>query len=179
MQEAKFTTRRLVLDALLIALYVVFSTVFTIKTPIIEISLASMTILLSAKLFGLADALAVATLGSFIEQLLSPYGLSYSTLIFMAPFIVMAAFASLGFRVAKGKNGFAFFAVIIVSELLLTVLNTAALYLDGYLMHYAVKALHLIAIPRLINSAGRIVISSVIMSMLVPVLSPLLRKKED
>ena len=169
--------RRLVLDAMLVALYVVFSTVLAFKTPWFEVSLVGLPILLSARLFGAKDALVIALLGSFMEQLMSPYGLSATTPLWMAPVVLMAAAAALGFFLIGRRNSLPLMlGVIILSELLLTVFNTAALYLDGYIMNYAVKALHLIALPRLINSGVRMAISCALVPLLIPPISRLVGK---
>lgn len=161
--------RRLVLDAMLVALYVVFSTVLAFKTPWFEVSLVGLPILLAARLFGMQDALVIAALGSFLEQLMSPYGLSVTTPLWMAPVVLMAAFAALGFFLIGRRDSLPLMlGVIILSELLLTALNTAALYVDGYIMQYAVKALHLIALPRIINSGVRMAISCVLVPLLLP-----------
>ena len=97
--------RRLVFDAMLVALFVVFSTVLSFKTPWFEVSLISLPILLCAYFYGWADALAVAALGSFVEQLTSQYGLSPTTPVWMAPVMLLALVASLGFFLAKkAKN---------------------------------------------------------------------------
>lgn len=171
--------RRLVLDAMLVALYVVFSTVFSFKTPWFEVSLVSLPIFLSAWLFGMQDAVVIALLGSFLEQLMSPYGLSPTTPLWMAPVVVLAVVAALGFLFVRrsGKPAL-LLVVIVVAELVLTVCNTAALYLDGYIMQYAVKALHLIALPRLINSGVRIALSCILVPLLLPPLRRLVKKEK-
>ena len=166
--SSQMRIRRVVIDAVFIALFVLFSVVLTVKTPIAEISLASLPILLCACLFGPADALIVAALGSFIEQLLSPYGLSATTVVWMAPVILQAAVASLGFMlVRRAEKPRLIIAVLVLSELVLTFANTAALYLDGYIFSYAVKALHLLLPTRLINGGVRLALSCVLFPLLL------------
>jgi hypothetical protein len=65
---------------------------------------------------------------------------------------------------------------IVVSELLLTALNTAALYIDGAILGYAVKALHLLMPMRVINGLVRAVISCVLIPLLLPPLKKALAK---
>ena len=170
--------RRLALDAVLIALFVVFSVFLAFKTPWFEVSLAGLPILLCAYFYGAADALIVATIGSFIEQLLSPYGLSVTTPIWMAPVILQAAVAALGFfAVRRSGRPWLIFAVILVAELVLTFANTAALYLDGYIVGYAVKALHLLLPTRLINGGARMVLSCILIPLLLRPLRAVVGKK--
>ena len=170
--------RRLVFDAMLVALFVVFSTVLSFKTPWFEVSLVSLPILLCAYFYGWVDAVAVAALGSFIEQLVSPFGLSVTTVIWMAPVMLLAAVSSLGFFLAKkAKNPVWIVLVIVVAELVLTFANTAALYLDGYIWQYSVKALHLLLPTRLINGGVRTVISCILLPLLLRSLSRVLARR--
>lgn len=172
--------RRLVMDAMLIALYVVFKTQLSIVTPIMKISpFVSLPILLCARLYGLRDALVVAFVGSLVEQVTSPYGISVSTLIWMAPVIFQAAFAAILFWLLCRREGrLRLLIVVILSELFLTVLNVLGLYLDGYIMQYAVEALDVIAVPRLLNCLARTVISCILFPMLLPPLGRLARQKK-
>ena len=170
--------RRLVFDAMLVALFVVFSTVLSFKTPWFEVSLVSLPILLCAYFYGWADALAVAALGSFVEQLTSQYGLSPTTPVWMAPVMLLALVASLGFFLAKkAKNPAWIVLAIVVAELVLTFANTAALYLDGYIWQYPVKALHLLLPTRLINGGVRTVISCILLPLLLRPLSRVLARR--
>ena len=173
--------RRLALDAVLIALFVVFSTVFSFETPFFEVSLVGLPIILCARLFGVKDAFVVALLGSFLEQLTSPYGLSLSTLFWMLPTVTQALFASLCFFVMREEKNRTpvLLSIIILSELVLTVVNTSMLYLDGYVMGYAVKALHLIALPRTINSGVRMLLSCVLIPLLLPPIQRLLEMRKE
>lgn len=164
----KFTVRRITADAVLVALYVVFAAIVSVKLPFVELSFASIPILMCALLYGIGDVLIVATLGSFVEQMLGGFGLSATTPLWMAPVILQGALAALLFHFVKKHGGkvWQIIAAVVLCEVLLTVTNTAALYLDGAIMHYSVKALHLIAPTRIINGLGRAVVSSVAVSLL-------------
>ncbi len=165
---------RMVTDAMCVALFVLFAVVLTVKTPLFEISLASLPVLLAARLFRGRDALVVAFLGSFTEQLLSPYGLSLTTPLWMAPPVLQAATAALGFFLAgRAKKPWLVFLVILAAEVVLTAANTAALYADGAIMGYPVKALHLLLPTRLANGGVRTVISC----LLIPPLAHILEKR--
>lgn len=168
---------RIVFDAMMVAVYFVFATMLTFKTPIFEVSMVGVPILLSAKLFGLSDALVVATIGSFLEQALGAYGVTVTTPLWMAPLMIMALFSGVLFKLTKESNNLiVFFAIIVFSELLLTVCNTAALYLDGAIMNYPVKALNVLAVPRLINGTVRTVISCILLPTLIVPLRKVLKK---
>lgn len=177
MSRNTFTIRRITTDAVLVALYVVFAAVFSVKLPFAEISLASIPILLCALLFGAPDVLAVSVMGSFIEQMLGGYGLSVSTPLWMAPVVLQGLAAALLFYLFKKDKIWKIVLAVILCEVLLTVTNTAVLYLDGAIMHYPVKALHLIAPTRAINGLCRAVVSAVATSLLYKPLKIFARKK--
>ena len=142
---------RIALDALFVALYVILGTFLSFKIPgAIQISFSTLPILLSAFLFQPSDAITVAVVGNFLEQVVdpSPYGFA-TLLIWLIPGAVQALVASLGARTvrnAESKRKIAILTVLVIvcADLVLTLLNTGALYLDGYLLHYHVKALHLL-----------------------------------
>lgn len=175
MSKKGFTVRRIVTDAVLTALYVVFAAVFSVKLPFAEVSLASVPVLLCALLFGAGDALLVATLGSFIEQMLGGYGLTVTTPLWMAPVILQAALAAVLFFLFKKDKAWKIILAVVISEILLTVTNTAALYLDGAVWHYPVKALHLIAPARILNGLLRTAVSATVLSLLYKPLKKLIK----
>ena len=174
---------RLAIDAIFIALYVILGTFLSFKIPgAIQISFSTLPILLCAFLLRPADAVAVAILGTFLEQILDPSPYGFATLaIWLIPGAVQALIAACGaktVRLAKTKTvAFSLLVLFIVcAELSLTVLNTAALYLDGYLLHYPVKALHLLMPMRLLNALARCVISCVLIPLLLPPLRKVLQR---
>ncbi len=172
--------RRLALDAVLAALFVLFAVVFTIKTPVLEISWASLPILVAALLFGLPDALAVALIGSFMEQALSQYGLSPTTPLWMAPVLLQAFVAGLFAHLARRteQRWILIFAVI-AAELVLTAANIAALYLDGAIYSYALPALHLMVPGRLLNAAVRTALSVILLPPLLLALRRILGQRRE
>ena len=177
--SARAKIYRLVLDALMIAVYVVLGTYLSIKIPgVLQISLASLPVLLCAFLFRPSDAIAVAVIGNFLEQVLdpSPYGFA-TLLIWLIPGALQALVASLGARTErqadnKRKATALILVTIICAELTLTLITTGAIYLDGYLLHYPVKALHIIMPSRLLNCLVR----TIIMCILLPLIIPPLRR---
>lgn len=82
MQSSKtITTRRLVINAALIAVYVVLR---FFNIPIgnsFRFTLASFSVVLCALLYGPVDGLLVGFLGEFLSQILGPYGLTPTTLL--------------------------------------------------------------------------------------------------
>lgn len=163
---------RLVLDAMFIALYVVLSFFASIRIPpLIKISWASLPLLLAAFLFRPADAIAVALCGSFLEQMLS-YGITPTTPLWMAPPVLHALFVSLLAPFCrKGRQRVRQTVLIASSEIFLTLINTAALYLDARIVGYPVGALAVVLPTRLLNGGIRAVLSALLVPALLLPLS--------
>ena len=157
---------RLVLNALFVALYVVFSVFLAFKGKTIEVSWASLPILVCAFLFRPADAIAVAICGSFLEQLLT-YGVSATTPLWMTPVILQALVASVAaYLLRKNMKLWKMIIIIAFSELLLTIANIGVSYVDALLFDYLEYLV--IDIPvRLLNGGVRTVISSVLVPLLL------------
>ena len=80
-----FSVRRLVMDAVLVALYVVLGFV---KIPIgnmLRINFASFAVVMCAVTFSPIDGLMVGFLGEFLSQILGPYGLTPTTVLWALP----------------------------------------------------------------------------------------------
>ena len=128
------STRRLVTDAILVALYVVLN-FYTIRLGWLNISLAAFPILVAALLYGWADGLIVGAMSGFLSQLLT-YGLSLTTAMWMLPTLVRGLMVGLyatkhRFDLSRKQTGF----IVLLSCLTVTLLNTAALYVDGLIYH--------------------------------------------
>ena len=176
LQKNRAHLTRLTTNAMLAALYVVFAVFWTHKEPTIEISISTLPLLLCAALFGPLDAAAVALVGSFIEQLASPYGLSWSTLIWMAPVVLQSLLAGAIFFFLRRRADrrlrvdWKLILVVFVCELVLTALNIAAQYVDGALVGYPVDALHILLPGRLLNGLIRAVLTTLLLHLLIPAL---------
>lgn len=172
-------TYRLILDALFAALYLVLAAFVSIRTPFAKISFSSLPLLLAAYLFGSVDALLVATVGAFLEQV--KFGLGPTAPLWMLPAMSMAVIAGvLGLLARRSSRYYNLLVpVTLIAEIVFTATNTAALYLDGYLMHYSVKALTALLPPRLANLGVRAVITSVTVRLLLPRVQKLLSKRND
>ncbi len=177
--SARSKIYRISLDAVLLAVNVVMN----VAIPS-ELSWASLPVLLAAFLLRPADAVAVAVLGSFIEQL--TYGLGFATVIWMLPWAVFSVFVGLGAALARRRQRlFPMMLVIVVGELLLNVCNTSALLYFGYVtvdpsafaeglaMPLVVLLTYLVRMPQ---AVVRAVLSAVVMPLLLPPLRRVLAK---
>ena len=80
-QKKPFPVKRLVVNAVLVAVYVVLG---YLRIPIgnaFRISVAPFAVIMAALIFGPADGLLVGFLGEFLTQVLGPYGLTQTTLL--------------------------------------------------------------------------------------------------
>ncbi len=171
MNNKHFTAKRLCFDALLIAMYFALS-FLTIETPVWKISISGLPIMIGAILFGPGDGFVIGLLGAFMEQLVS-YGLSVTTVIWILPAamrgLVTGLYAkSKGFELNRRQIVF----ICIVSGVVLTLVNTLALYLDSKIIGYHYSIVVLTLIGRIFTGMA----SSVLYAVLLPMLLGLIKK---
>ncbi len=164
-------TRRLALDAMLAAMYVVLS-LFSISLPGMKITLDSLPILIAAALLGPVDGLAVGLIGSFINQMIT-YGFTATTLLWIIPAGLRGLLVGLyakgrGFSMSLRQTVF----ITVATALLVTALNTLLLYVDSWVYSYSYVA----ALPTLALRVVAGVITAVVFSLLLPPILSALRR---
>lgn len=164
-------TRRLALDAMLAAMYVVLS-LFSINLPGMKITLDSLPILIGAALLGPLDGLAVGLIGSFLNQMIT-YGFSATTVLWILPAGLRGLLVGLyakhhGFSMNTAQCVF----ITVSTALLVTALNTLFLYVDSWVYSYSYVA----ALPTLLLRIAAGVITAVLFSLLLPPLLGTLRR---
>ena len=92
---------------------------------------------------------AIAFVGNLIYQLLR-HGITATTLLWIAPYVIAAlligwAAKASGFQMSRTKT----VAVMLIAELLITALNTGALFIDSKIYGYYGAYLFALTIPRL------------------------------
>ena len=145
MKKQLFTTRRLVLDAVLIALYIVLA-FFKIQIGnILRFNMASFAVVMCAVAFGPVDGLIVGFMGEFLAQILGPYGLTPTTVLWALPEAIrggLLGLAIVGFKLMYKNKLVPYMAACIVTGVLASLANTFALYVDskmyGYYSYYMV-----------------------------------------
>ena len=80
-QRRRMTTKRLVINAVLIAIYVVLRFFNIPLGNSFRFTLAPFSVILCALMYGPVDGLLVGLLGEFLSQILGPYGLTPTTLL--------------------------------------------------------------------------------------------------
>ncbi|MBQ3481516.1 MAG: ECF transporter S component [Oscillospiraceae bacterium] len=164
-------TKRLALDAMLAAMFVVLS-LFSITLPGMKITLDSLPILVGAALLGPVDGLAVGLIGSFLNQMIT-YGFTATTLLWIIPAGLRGLLVGLyakrhGFDMSLRQTVF----ITIAAALLVTALNTFFMYVDSWVYSYSYAAALATLALRIL--AG--IITAVLFSLLLPALLKALRR---
>lgn len=134
-----FSLVRIATVGMLSALCFVLSRYVSIEAGSMKFSLAGLPILLAALAYGPTDGLLVGAVGEFLSQL-TGYGLSITTPLWILPAalrgLLVGAYAkSVRFRPHPIRDA----AVILVSNLLVTVLNGAVIAVDALIFGYYSK----------------------------------------
>ena len=128
----QFSTRRLTMNAALIAIYIVLEYFSVYIGNYIKLSFYAFPMLVAAMLFGTADGLFVAGIGEFLYQMLH-YGFSATTLLWIVPPMVHALIAGVMTQkmrdsLSMGKVGL----TVIVSGIVSTILTTFVVQLVNW-----------------------------------------------
>lgn len=128
--------KRLVTNAMLIAMYVVLSLVATINAGNMKFTLDSLPIIVGAALFGPVDGMIIGLMGSFLNQMLT-YGFTATTVLWIIPAGIRGLM--IGFY-AKHHNFDMSFKqtqfITISSALAVTAVNTLVMYIDSKIYGY-------------------------------------------
>ncbi len=154
----KRTISRICGDGMLLAMYIVLSTLTVRLTPNLQIAFTGLTVIMAVVLYGLPDAILIAILGSFIGQARGAYGLSITTPLWMVPPILRAVvfgivyeiFLKKGIKLEDKKVLFIVFAII--AGLVTTIANTGAIFLDAMIFEYPVSMAVVESIFRFVSS---------------------------
>jgi ECF transporter S component (folate family) len=164
----KKTIKRITGDGMLLAIYIVLSTLTVRVTPNLQITFTGLAIIMASVLYGFGDSILIAVLGSFVAQLRGPYGLSVTTPIWMIPPVLRAIVFGLVYEIYQKKGirlqdkKILFVVWAIVAGLVTTVANTGAIFLDAKIFDYPVSMAVIESVFRFLSSiASSIVIGLV------------------
>ena len=170
-------TRRLTAVAMLMAMNVVLCTMTPIKLQNFKFTLEAFPILVAGFLMGPLEGFLVGGLGSFIYQLFfSGYGFTPTTLLWVLPHAARGLLV--GF-LAKDKKNMPVWQIVLIcvlSALLVTALNTLALYVDSRMYgYYSDKLVFGSLLLKIASGAILAVLFSLIMPLLIERLKPLVK----
>ena len=139
-QKRKSPVMVMVISAMLTALYVVLS-LMAIRIGNLRITVDSLPIVVAGALLGPVPGLAVGLLGNLIEQMLL-FGLGPTTALWIVADgvrgLIVGWYAR---RKGYNLNTVQMIAVAVVAAVVVTILNTVALYIDSKINHYYTEAL--------------------------------------
>ena len=126
-KSSAMSTRKMVTIAMLTAVYVVLNFAGTVRLGWINISVASLPVIVGAMLYGL---------GAFMGQLLT-YGVTATTILWILPQaargLLVGVYAKhCGYKFSSGQLTLA----LIGTALVVTALNTGAMYIDSVIYNY-------------------------------------------
>ena len=131
-KSSAMSTRKMVTIAMLTAVYVVLNFAGTVRLGWINISVASLPVIVGAMLYGPVGGLLVGLLG----QLLT-YGVTATTILWILPQaargLLVGVYAKhCGYKFSSGQLTLA----LIGTALVVTALNTGAMYIDSVIYNY-------------------------------------------
>jgi len=151
-------TKRMAIIAVMSALYIVLGLI-SINLGVIKITFASLTTITIAVLLGPLDAMGVALIGSFIEQLVLGYGLTPTTVLWMLPPIIKAGLYGLTALLYRRhheetveQNLLIYYASTIIIGLIVTALNTGVIILDAKIFGYPDGLTGILIVMRFVSS---------------------------
>ena len=135
-KSSAMSTRKMVTIAMLTAVYVVLNFAGTVRLGWINISVASLPVIVGAMLYGPVGGLLVGLLGAFMGQLLT-YGVTATTILWILPQAARGLLVGLyakhcGYSFSRGQLT----AALIGTALVVTALNTGAMYIDSVIYNY-------------------------------------------
>ena len=145
MKKTKLSVRRMAINAVLMAIYVVCAMYLTIPLGGLKITIEALPVILCAVLFGPADAAIVGGLAELINQMLT-FGFTPTTALWVLPAVVRGLFVgfcmlpirkrSIGQSLFTGKRLIAFYIICLISAVIVSCLNTFTLYVDSKMFGY-------------------------------------------
>ena len=165
--------------ALLTAASFVLSITLTIKTPYLEITFKSLPVVVGALMFGPVGGGLVALFGELLAQMMGPYGLMPTTVLWLLPPLtrglllgaVAAAFSKRDNHLEK--RPLMCYGVCLGASIVTSCVTTVCLWLDSLIYHYYNFAL--IFGSALVRFGKEIVVTAVVTSLAIPMVRLLRR----
>lgn len=128
-------TRQLSIDAMLAAVCLVLANL-ALNFGNLKLTFESLPVHIGALLFGPVDGMLIGGVGTLLYQMLS-YGFTATTALWIIPYVLCGLFVGWASRKAKfSLSGRQTILVVMLGELLITLANTFALYVDSHVYGY-------------------------------------------
>ena len=172
-------TKRLVVDALCAAMYVVLSSYVSLNLAGIKITPDALPILLAAILYGPVDGLLVGLIGAFIGQLTGPYGLSVTTPLWILPAAVRGLLVGLAARSPRfSLRPLGLGTLLVVTALIVTAVNTGVMWVDCQVFQYSFATYSPYIVARVIAGVATAVVFTFLLPPVLKALGWKGKKKE-
>ena len=137
---SKFNARRICYIALLAAMYYVLN-LLEIRAPgNLHVTLDTLPVMVSALLLGPLDAALVAFFGELLNQVISPYGITATTLLWLMPPVIYALIIGAAARKQTEKpletRIVLCYVVCILAAIVRTAANTLVIWADSVIYGY-------------------------------------------
>ena len=133
-------TKRIAADAMLVAMYVLLSNYFALNLAGLRLTIDFLPVVVGACLFGPVDGLIIGLLGNFLFQLIGPYGVSATTVLWMLPDGLRGLMAGLLLKNIERASLVRCAAVLALISLAATTLTTGVMYVDCLVYKYSFAA---------------------------------------
>ncbi len=164
-------TKRIALNAMLIAMYFLLSNYLALNLGPIRLTLDVLPIIVGACLFGPLDGLIIGLIGNFLFQLLGPYGISATTPLWMLPDGVRGLLVGLVlYGSVRSKLKYA--VVLGLISVAIATLTTGVMYVDCLVYKYSFAVYMPFIVWRYL--AGLLI--SALLALVLPALLKALRK---
>ncbi len=163
-----------VLAALFVALELLSSTFGKIAfLDNYQIPISCFPLVLACVMFGFGWGTATAVVGSFVSQL--GFGIGWGTLIWMTPTVFYAMSVALLYNAfKKSNNRYILSAQFFISSIILSILNTVAMYVNNYVYGIPYDLLNkLFSIIISLKLVGAIVFAIVFAIIIPPIINKL------
>lgn len=130
-------TKRIALNAMLIAMYFLLSNYFALNLGPIRLTLDMLPIIVGACLFGPLDGLLIGLIGNFLFQLLGPYGISATTPLWMLPDGVRGLLVGLLLSGGMVRSKLKYATVLGLISVAVATLTTGVMYVDCLVYRYS------------------------------------------
>lgn len=178
---SKMNAKTICRIALLAAMYFLLN-MLEIRTPgNLHITFDALPVAVSAFLFGPVEAVLVALFGELLNQIISPYGITATTVLWLIPPMIRggiigaaALHSQMGGRRLESRP-VACYGVCVAAAIVTTLANTAVIWLDSVLYGYYTFALVFGA--ALIRFVTGIVAAVAVTAVAIPLVALLRRQK--
>ena len=171
-KKGRFSTKRIAIDGMLCAMVAVLGYI-AIDANVFKVTFESFPIILAGLMFGPLDGLCVGGIGTLIYQLLK-YGVSATTVLWILPYCISGLL--LGFYAKKynyKNTPKQILIIVIISEFIVTLMNTGVIYLDSVMYGYYFKG---IVSANLVLRLVICAVKSVVFGLITPKITTAVKK---